>query len=49
MLKNSKRPNDNSNSDSVSVRLVKALANTAPLLFIVVSKFITYLLNHTLS
>ena len=40
MLKNISKPNDNSNNDSVSVRLVKAFANTAPLLPIVVSSFI---------
>ena len=32
MLKNNNKPNDNSNNESVSVRLVKALVNTAPLL-----------------
>lgn len=48
MLKNISNPNDKSNRDSVSVRLVKAFANTAPLLPIVVRNFIVYLLNHTL-
>lgn len=44
MLKNINKPNDKSNSDSVSVRLFKAFANTAPLLPTVAIKHIITLL-----
>ena len=44
MLQNSKRPNDNNSKDSVSVRPVKALANTAPLLPTIAIKRILTLL-----
>lgn len=44
MLKKISKPNDNSNSDSVRVRLVKAFANTAPLLPTVAIKHILPLL-----
>ncbi len=44
MLKNISKPNDNSNRDSVNVRLVKALANTEPLLPTVANKHILTLL-----